>query len=229
MQLMHPIVLVIEDDLTTRTYLERLLNDQGYVVRSTGKGAQALELLETFSPDLVLLDLQLPDIEGGSVCQQVKDLLPDVPVIMLTAKNSLHSKIEGFGLGADDYITKPFNSEELLVRIRARLRSIDSRSQLVRIDDLELDGEKVEVRRAGKLIKLTPREFKLLQYLMQNSNKVLSREMILNKIWAYSFDVESRVVDVYMGYLRKKIDKGSSKKLIHSVRGFGYTIRPPTK
>ncbi|MFZ5376826.1 MAG: response regulator transcription factor [Patescibacteria group bacterium] len=226
---MHPIVLVIEDDLTTRTYLERLLNDQGYVVRSTGKGAQALELLETFSPDLVLLDLQLPDIEGGSVCQQVKDLLPDVPVIMLTAKNSLHSKIEGFGLGADDYITKPFNSEELLVRIRARLRSIDSRSQLVRIDDLELDGEKVEVRRAGKLIKLTPREFKLLQYLMQNSNKVLSREMILNKIWAYSFDVESRVVDVYMGYLRKKIDKGSSKKLIHSVRGFGYTIRPPTK
>ncbi|MCL4208077.1 response regulator transcription factor [Patescibacteria group bacterium] len=222
---MHPIVLVIEDDNSTRSFLENILTDQGYIVKSTPKGTSGLQILNEITPDLVLLDLELPDINGESVCAQIKKQFASLPVIMLTAKNSLNAKIQGFDLGADDYVTKPFETEELLVRIKARLRQKNISNSILKIGDLELDSEKIEVKRAGKTINLTPREFELLQYLMQNSRKVISRDMILNKIWAYSFEVESRVVDVYMGYLRKKIDRDHKDKLIKSVRGFGYTIK----
>lgn len=222
---MHPIVLVIEDDDSTRSFLENILTDQGYIVKSVAKGTSGLQALNEVTPDLVLLDLELPDINGESVCTQIKKQFSNLPVIMLTAKNSLNSKIQGFDLGADDYITKPFETEELLVRIKARLRQKNISDSILKIGDLELDSEKIEVKRAGEIINLTPREFELLQYLMQNSGKVISRDMILNKIWAYSFEVESRVVDVYMGYLRKKIDRDHDLKLIKSVRGFGYTIK----
>lgn len=222
---MHPIILVIEDDISTKSFLENLLTDQGYIVKCATRGTQGLELLSELTPDLVLLDLELPDISGDSVCKEIKKQFPELPVIMLTAKNSLNAKIHGFDIGADDYITKPFETEELLVRIRARMRQNNISNSILKINDLELDGEKIEVKRAGKVINLTPREFELLQYLMQNTGKVISRDMILNKIWAYSFEIESRVVDVYMGYLRKKIDKEHEVKLIKSVRGFGYTIK----
>lgn len=222
---MHPIVLVIEDDNSTRSFLENILTDQGYIVKSTSKGTSGLQILNEITPDLVLLDLELPDINGESVCAQIKKQFANLPVIMLTAKNSLNAKIQGFDLGADDYVTKPFETEELLVRIKARLRQKNISNSILKIGDLELDSEKIEVKRAGEIINLTPREFELLQYLMQNSGKVISRDMILNKIWAYSFEVESRVVDVYMGYLRKKIDRDHKDKLIKSVRGFGYTIK----
>lgn len=222
---MHPIVLVIEDDNSTRSFLENILTDQGYIVKSTPKGTSGLQILNEITPDLVLLDLELPDINGESVCAQIKKQFANLPVIMLTAKNSLNAKIQGFDLGADDYVTKPFETEELLVRIKARLRQKNISNSILKIGDLELDSEKIEVKRAGEIINLTPREFELLQYLMQNSGKVISRDMILNKIWAYSFEVESRVVDVYMGYLRKKIDRDHKDKLIKSVRGFGYTIK----
>ncbi len=222
---MHPIVLVIEDDNSTRSFLENILTDQGYIIKSTPKGTSGLQILNEITPDLVLLDLELPDINGESVCAQIKKQFANLPVIMLTAKNSLNAKIQGFDLGADDYVTKPFETEELLVRIKARLRQKNISNSILKIGDLELDSEKIEVKRAGEIINLTPREFELLQYLMQNSGKVISRDMILNKIWAYSFEVESRVVDVYMGYLRKKIDRDHKDKLIKSVRGFGYTIK----
>lgn len=222
---MHPILLVIEDDASTKSFLENILTDQGYIVKSATKGTSGLQLLNELTPDLVLLDLELPDIHGESVCAEIKKQFPNLPVIMLTAKNSLNAKIQGFDIGADDYITKPFETEELLVRIKARLRQKNILSNILKVGDLELDSEKIEVKRNGKIIDLTPREFELLQYLMQNSGKVISRDMILNKIWAYSFEIESRVVDVYMGYLRKKIDKKHDLKLIKSVRGFGYTIK----
>lgn len=222
---MHPIVLVIEDDPSTKSFLENLLTDQGFIVKSSTKGTSGLQLLSELTPDLVLLDLELPDINGESVCSEIKKQFPSLPVIMLTAKNSLSAKIQGFDIGADDYITKPFETEELLVRIKARLREKNISNSILKIGDLELDSEKIEVKRAGEIVNLTPREFELLQYLMQNEGKVISRDMILNKIWAYSFEIESRVVDVYMGYLRKKIDKDSEVKLIKSIRGFGYTIK----
>jgi len=150
---------------------------------------------------------------------------PSLPIIILTAKNAISEKIEGFNLGADDYITKPIIPEEFLARVHARLRRETDNKTVIKISDLELDNKKVEVKRAGKLINLTPHEFKLLQYLMSNKGIVLSRERILNQIWSYSYEVESRVVDVYMGYLRKKIDGGYKNKLIHTIRGFGYTIK----
>jgi two-component system response regulator MprA len=222
---MTPLIVVIEDDPAIQSFIQSLLLDNGFTVRATSKGTEGLQLIQDVPPDLVVLDLQLPDMQGESICLEIKKQNAQLPVIMLTAKNSINEKVQGFNAGADDYVTKPFVAEELLARIKARLRSTSNETGVLTIADLEMDTQKVEVKRAGKVIKLTPHEFKLLEYLMQNKGIVLSREMILNKIWSYSFDVETRVVDVYMGYLRKKIDAGHKKKLIQSVRGFGYCVR----
>jgi two-component system OmpR family response regulator len=222
---MNSTILTVEDDKDFREYIKDLLTKNDYLVQTASKGSEALQLVDKINPNLVVLDLNLPDMEGESVCVEIKKKHPFTPVIMLTAKKATEDKVQGLNMGADDYITKPFAPEEFLARIKARLRQQKDGDTEVKIADLELDAKKVEVRRAGNLISLTPHEFKLLEYLMNNSGTVLSREMILNRIWSYSFDVESRVVDVYMGYLRKKIDGGHKKKLIHSVRGFGYTIK----
>jgi DNA-binding response OmpR family regulator len=222
---MTPLIVVIEDDQAIQSFIQSLLLDNGFSVRATDKGTEGLQLIQDVPPDLVVLDLQLPDMQGESICLEIKKQSPQLPVIMLTAKSSINEKVQGFNAGADDYVTKPFVAEELLARIRARLRSASNETGVLTVADLEMDTQKVEVKRGGKSIKLTPHEFKLLEYLMQNKGIVLSREMILNKIWSYSFDVETRVVDVYMGYLRKKIDAHHKKKLIQSVRGFGYCVR----
>lgn len=221
---MTPTIILIEDDTSISEYIQAILTDEGFSVRATDKGITGLELVEELTPDLIILDLQLPDMQGESVCVELRKNHPSTPIIMLTAKTNLSDKVQGFNSGADDYITKPFAAEELIARIKARLRTGQDNT-LLTVGDLVLDTKKVTVRRSGKEITLTPQEFKLLEYLMQNTGNVLSREMILSKIWSYSFDVQSRVVDVYMGYLRKKIDFDKSKKLIHSVRGFGYTIK----
>lgn len=217
-------ILVIEDDLSVQSYISNVLIEEGFVVRSTDKGIAGLQIVENSQPDLVILDLELPDMQGESVCMELKKNYPELPVIMLTGRVSLADKVAGFSVGADDYITKPFAPEELVVRVKARLRTAVG-SSVLKVADLELDSKKVTVSRAGKVLSLSPLEFRLLEYLMQNSGIVLSREMILNRVWAYSFDVESRVVDVYVGYLRKKIDSKSKEKLIHSVRGFGYVLK----
>lgn len=149
-----------------------------------------------------------------------------MPVIILTARDSISDIVQGLNLGADDYITKPFVADEFLARIKARLRRQGGDSDaLLKVADLELNNKTLEVKREGQIIQLTPQEFKLLQYLMNNKGRILTREMILNRIWLYSSDVETRVVDVYMGYLRKKIDNNHPKKLLHSIRGFGYVIK----
>lgn len=218
-------VLVVEDDKGLQKYLKELLLDNGYNVHVVGDGIAALEYLKKAEPDIVVLDLGLPNMSGEAVCTEIRKKYADLPVVILTAKDSVSDIVQGLNLGADDYITKPFVADEFLARLNARLRKQGATDAVLKIADLELNNKTLEVSRAGKRIQLTPQEFKLLQYLMNNKGRILTREMILNRIWLYSSEVETRVVDVYMGYLRKKVDQGSSKKLLHSVRGFGYVIR----
>lgn len=217
-------ILIVEDDKGIQKFLKELLLDHGYSVKVASDGVAALENIKKAPPDLVLLDLNLPNVTGESVCLEIRKNYPDVRVIILTAKDTTSDIIQGLNLGADDYITKPFIADELLARIQARLRLTENDSKL-KVADLEMDTNTLEVKRSGKPIKLTPQEFKLLQYLMNNKGRILTRDMILNRIWPSSYDIETRVVDVYMGYLRKKIDLGVKKKLIHSARGFGYMIK----
>lgn len=219
-------VLIVEDDKGLQKYLKELLLDNGYSAKISSDGIEALEMLSKTQPDLMVLDLGLPNMSGEAVCAEVRKKYPELPVMILTAKDSIDDIVQGLNLGADDYMTKPFVADEFLARIKARLRRQDGGSESVlQVADLTLNSKTLEVTRAGKKIQLTPQEFKLLQYLMNNKGRILTREMILNRIWLYSSDIETRVVDVYMGYLRKKIDTGFSKKLLHSVRGFGYVIK----
>lgn len=220
---MAPIVLIIEDNTDLQQYLEELLLDNGYIVKTAGDGASALKIVKKSLPNLVILDLVLPDVSGETVCQEIKKMSPDLQVIILTAKDTLQDIVHGLDIGADDYITKPFEGKELLARIKARLR--DEGDTTLSVADLSLNQATLEVKRDGKTVPLGPKEFKLLQYLLLNKGKVLTREMILNRVWSYSPDVETRVVDIYIGYLRKKIDGEFKKKLLHTVRGFGYTLK----
>ncbi len=218
-------ILVVEDDKGLQKYLKELLLDNGFAVQVAGDGIIALDYLQKTQPDLVVLDLGLPNMSGETVCLEIRKKYKDLPVIILTARDSVSDIVQGLNLGADDYITKPFVADEFLARIKARLRRQGDGDTTLKVADLELNNKTLEVKRNGKLIQLTPQEFKLLQYLMNNKGRILTREMILNRIWLYSSDVETRVVDVYMGYLRKKIDNGHTKKLLHSIRGFGYVIK----
>lgn len=218
-------VLVVEDDKGLQKYLKELLLDNGYNVHVVGDGIAALEYLKKAEPDIVVLDLGLPNMSGEAVCTEIRKKYAELPVVILTAKDAVSDIVQGLNLGADDYITKPFVADEFLARLNARLRKQGATDTILKIADLELNNKTLEVTRSGKRIQLTPQEFKLLQYLMNNKGRILTREMILNRIWLYSSEVETRVVDVYMGYLRKKVDTGFSKKLLHSVRGFGYVIR----
>lgn len=216
-------ILVVEDDKNIRNYLEDTLKEAGYSVKGTDDGAVALRMVKDAKPDLIVLDLGIESIAGETVCAEVKKDHPTLPVIILTAKGATRDIVHGLDLGADDYISKPFETDELLARIRSRLKQ--KGSPVLSIADLELNSSTYEVKRNNKVIPLTSTEFRLLEYLMINQGVVLSRESILDHIWLYSPDIESRVVDVYIGYLRKKIDSKANTQLIKSVRGFGYTIR----
>ncbi len=216
-------ILVVEDDKTIRECIADFLTNKDYLVEVADDGARALELFKKSPPDLVILDLGLPKLTGESVCIEIKKTDPELPVIILTAKNHTTDVVKGFRLGADDYISKPFELEELFARIKVKLKHIEQ--EALQVGNLTVNMKSLEVLRDGKSITLSPHEFKLLHYLMSNKGTVLSREMILNRVWQYSYDVDSRVVDVYVGYLRKKIDSGFEKKMIQSVRGFGYTIK----
>lgn len=218
-------ILIAEDDLGLQKYLKELLLDNQYSIQVASDGISALNTIAKVPPDLLLLDLGLPNMSGESVCQEVRKKYPNLPVIILTAKDSVSDIVQGLNLGADDYITKPFVADELLARVKARFRSQNGVDAKLKVDDLELDEKSLEVKRKDKLIQLTPQEFKLLEYLMRNKGRILTREMILNRVWLYSQDIETRVVDVYIGYLKKKIDQPYEKKLLHSVRGFGYMIK----
>lgn len=222
---MNKNILVVEDDNSIRNYLKELLSDRGYVVTQASSGIKALELLEKSQIDLALLDLTLPDISGETICQECRKRFPEVKIIILTAKEGVQNIVHGLKMGADDYITKPFTIEELLARIQARLRSAETQAEIIKIKDLEINSQIYTVTKKGKQIDLTPQEFKLLHFLAINKNKVMTRDIILSKIWFFSPEVDTRVVDVYIGYLRKKIELPSEQKIITSVRGFGYMLK----
>lgn len=218
-------ILIVEDDNGLQKYLKELFASNGYSISLATDGVFALNSINKLPPDLVILDLGLPNMAGEDVLVEIRKKWPGLPVIILTAKDSVSDKVQGLNIGADDYMTKPFSADELLARVKARLRQRSPSSPILQVEDLELNSETFEVKRSGNAILLTPQEFKLLEYLMQNKYRILTREMILSRVWAYSQEIETRVVDVYMGYLRKKIDKGFSKKLIQTVRGFGYMVK----
>jgi DNA-binding response OmpR family regulator len=218
-------IVIVEDETDIRDMLTELLVSEGFRVNAASDGIEGLNLIAKSEPDLVILDLGLPKMSGESVCLELRKKYPQLPIIILTARDTSLDVIHGFQLGADDYIAKPFNMDELLARVKARLRSTSHDEEKLIVGDLELDPKNFEVKRGTTRISLTPQEYKLLQYLMINKGQVLTRDMILNRIWPNSPDVETRVVDVYVGYLRKKIDQDFPHKLIHSVRGFGYSVR----
>lgn len=217
-------ILVVEDDDAIRNGICDFLISNNYLVDSVSDGASAIGAVKKNLPDLIILDLTLPKITGESVCKEIKKSNPELPIIILTAKNKSTDVLGGFSLGADDYISKPFELEELMVRIHARIKK-NYPSTKLEAGDLVLDPQTMLVTRGGKEIMLTPHEFRLLEFLLMNKGKVLTRDMILSRVWEYSYDVDTRVVDVYVGYLRKKIDFGHTKKLISSMRGFGYVIK----
>jgi len=218
-------VLIVEDDEGIQTYIKELLLDNGYAVEIASDGVEALNKIKRVPPELIVLDLGLPNLSGESVVTEVRKKYPDLPVVILTARDNTSDIVHGLELGADDYITKPFAGEVLVARIHARLRAKEGENSVLSVGDLEMNTKTLEVKRGDKVIPLSQKEFQLLQYLLSNKGRVLTREMILNRIWLYSSHIETRVVDVYMGYLRKKIDADHDHKLIHSVRGFGYMIK----
>lgn len=222
---MVKLVLIIEDDNDLQSYLKELLLDHGYQTIEASDGVKALQIIEQRQPDLVILDLGLPKLSGESVCNEIRKKHPDLPIIILTAKNDINDVVRGFKLGADDYLTKPFKGEELLARMKARLRHIEHDGSMLLVGDLELHTKTFEVKRGSKTISLSHKEYELLQYMMINAGRVLTRDMMLQRIWLNVDYIEPRVVDVYIGYLRKKIDSGFDKPLITTVRGFGYMIK----
>lgn len=222
---MQTSILLVEDDRTLHDTIKSVLTDQMFIVTSAFDGAGAIRHVKKIRPDLVILDLGLPDIQGESVCRQIHELYKNLPIIILTAKNTTKDIVTGLNIGASDYISKPFSVDELIARIKARLRDRKKDKEILQVDGLILDRAKIVVTREGKPIQLTQKEFLLLEYFMTNEGRTLTRDMILNHVWSYSPDIESRVVDVFVGYLRKKIDNGFSKKLIASVRGFGYKLK----
>jgi len=222
---MQNTILIVEDEAELQAYLKESLEENSFVVQTASDGIKALNMISHSEPDLILLDLGLPNMTGESVCLEIRKKYPNLKVIILSARNDTLDIVKGLNLGADDYVTKPFTLEELMARINARLRSSSSNNVIKKAADLELNQETHEVKRGNTLIELSPTEFRLLEYFIINKGKVLTREMILSKIWSASPDIETRSVDIYVGYLRKKVDGNSNEKLIKSIRGFGYILK----
>jgi DNA-binding response OmpR family regulator len=221
-------MLVVEDEAPIADFLVRGLKEQGYAVDLARDGLEALELLSTVTPDVVVLDIMLPGIDGLEVCRRLRLSGNTTPVLMLTARDAIEDRVRGLDTGADDYLVKPFAVSELMARIRALTRRGSVITDAVlRVADLELDTTTREAHRGGRRIELTTKEYALLEYMMRNPGRVLTRTMITERIWSYdSFNV-ANVIDVYIGHLRRKIDDGEDAKLIHTVRGAGYKIAAP--
>jgi len=219
-------ILIVEDDRKLRGFIKRALKEEHYAVDAASNGEDALNLASSVDYDLVLLDLLLPQKDGIEVCRELRKLKCKVPVLMLTAMDRIIDKVKGLDSGADDYLTKPFALEELLARIRALLRRrYMSSESIIRVDDLEMDQIAHRVSRAGNDIDLTGKEYALLEYLMLNVGQILTRKMISEHVWNEGFKSFTNVIDVYIGYLRNKIDRGHERKLIQTVRGIGYRLK----
>jgi len=219
-------ILVVEDEKKIADFIKRGLKEEGYAVDSAYDGEQGLFLAKTNEYDLILLDLMLPKIDGHALFKQLRKDKIISPVIMLTAKDAVKDKVAGLDLGADDYMTKPFAFEELLARIRAVLRKKENPSaKTIQVEDLVMDLSTHKVTRAGKEILLTAKEYSLLEYMMRSAGAIVTRTMISEHVWDINFDTFTNVIDVYINYLRNKIDTGHKKKLIHTVRGRGYVLK----
>jgi len=219
-------ILLVEDEEKVARFVERGLKAERYVVDVALDGKTALYQLGNFSYELVILDLNLPDISGHEVLRHIRKNNGPLPVLILTARDSIADKVENFGQGADDYLTKPFSFTELVLRIKALLRRGQSpeRTDILQVADLVLDRSAHQVRRNGKAIELTAKEFALLEYFMVNAGRVLSRTMIVENVWDQSFEGLTNIVDVYVRQLRKKVDEAHPLKLLRTVRGVGYSI-----
>ncbi|WP_371504449.1 response regulator transcription factor [Allokutzneria sp. NRRL B-24872] len=223
-------VLVVDDEPAIRDLLAASLGYAGFKVRTAADGADALAVAELDRPDLVVLDVMLPDMSGFEVISALRATGGRVPVLFLTARDAAEDKVTGLTLGGDDYVTKPFSLEEVIARVEAVLRRSRAPSpelrKVLRCADLELDEDAYVVRRAGEPVRLSPTEFKLLHHLLSNAGKVLSRASILDAVWRYDFGGEAGVVESYISYLRRKVDS-TQPRLIHTVRGIGYVLREP--
>jgi len=222
-------VLVVDDEKFIREILAEFLGMEGYLVRTAEDGSSAVRTARDFRPDAVVLDVMLPDFDGFEVLRRMRGESPEVPVLFLTAKDSVEDRVAGLTAGGDDYVTKPFSIEELVARLRGLLRragmtAAQKDSALV-VGDLTLDEDSHEVRRDDTPVELTATEFELLRFLMRNPKRVLSKAQILDRVWNYDFGGQSNVVELYISYLRKKIDAGRSP-MIHTVRGAGYVLKP---
>jgi two-component system OmpR family response regulator len=221
--------VVADDEEYLADLLRMTLAAEGLEVRVAATGRQALDAITEFSPDIVVLDIMMPGLDGMEVMRRVRERGNSVPILFLTAKDAVEDRIAGIGEGGDDYVTKPFSLEEVVVRVRALLRrnlgSTEAEAEpVLRLADLELNEQTHDVTRAGERITLTGTEFELLRYLMQNQRRVLSKAQLLDEVWGYDFGGKTSVVELYISYLRKKIDAGRPP-LIHTLRGVGYTIR----
>jgi len=218
-------ILIVEDEAGVAGFVEQGLTEAGYVVDVARDGADGLEYALAFEYDAVVLDIMLPKMNGLDVLREMRNRRVKAPVLLLTARDRVDDRVKGLDVGADDYLVKPFAFPELLARIRALLRRPPLQSgNLLRLNDLEMDVTRREVRRAGKSIELSPREFSLLELLLRHPRQVLTRTQIVGHVWNFDFYSDTNVVDVYIGYLRRKIDRGFVPPLIQTVRGVGYRL-----
>ncbi len=217
---------MVEDEKKVASFLRKGLEEEYYAVDAAYDGEEALYMIEEHDYDLVILDIMLPKIDGMTVLRHVRESANQVPILVLTAKDSVDNIVEGLDAGCDDYLTKPFAFSELLARIRALLRrDREAKASVLEVGDLRLSPLTREVTRGDKRIDLTAKEYALLEYFMRNPNRVLTRTMMSEHVWDYHFDTDTNVIDVYVNFLRKKIDRDSEVKLIHTIRGVGYMIK----
>ena len=219
-------VLVAEDERRLSQVVRRVLEEEGHTVDAAYDGEEALAMAIEGTHDVIVLDVMMPQMDGFQVCQSLRRNKLDTPVIMLTALDSVDDRVRGLDAGADDYLPKPFAFQELLARIRALgRRKVHAREpDELSLDDLKLDLRRRRAERAGKTIELSPKEFSLLEFLMRNEGRVVTRTQILDHLWGYDYATDSNLVDVYIAYLRRKIDKGHDKKLVRTIRGVGYAL-----
>jgi two-component system, OmpR family, response regulator PrrA len=222
-----PLVLVVDDDEAIRTALERALRLEGFAVEVADGGRRALELTEERRPGVIVLDVVMPDLSGVRVVSRLRERGIETPICILSARDEVEDRIAGLEAGADDYVVKPFDLEELVARLRALLRRASpTDSTLLRLGDLIVDPVQRSVSRSGRAIELTRREFELLEELVRHRGVVLSRQQLLERVWGYDFEVDGNVVDVFVGYLRRKLEAAGEPRIIHTVRGVGFVVKP---
>jgi heavy metal response regulator len=219
-------ILVVEDEKKVGSFIKKGLEEEHYAVDIAYDGEEGLSLAQINEYDLILLDIMLPRLDGMEVLRQIRRNGSNVPILMLTAKDSVEDIVSGLNGGSDDYLTKPFSFDELVARVRALLRrKAKEKTDLLTVGDLSLSTSTHRVKRGGREIELTAKEYALLEYFMRNPNRVLTRVLITEHVWDYHFDPSTNVIDVYVNYLRNKIDQGFEKKLIHTIRGSGYMMK----